>query len=163
MNLRDAFVWMDENFPGGTFLRESLYGFGFSLTAHVLAMCLFLGLIVVMDLRLVGLAHLKTPPAEIQKRLFPWQMLGFVLVTITGLILFYAQPLRYYGKGFFWLKMALMVLAGVNALVIHRITHRSEAAWNSRAAKLAGLFSLILWTAIVCSGRLVAYSWWTYQ
>ena len=163
MSVRDAFVWLDANLPGGQWLRESIFGFGFSLTAHVLTMCLFLGLIVVMDLRLVRLAYLKTPAAEIQKRLFPSQMLGFALVTISGLVLFYAQPLRYYGKGFFWLKMVLMVLAGVNAFVIHRLTHRSEAAWDSKAAKFAGLVSLVLWAAIVCSGRLVAYGWWTYQ
>lgn len=161
---RPWFEWLDANLPGGVFLRESDYGFSFTLTAHVVAMCVFLGLIVMMDLRLVGIGHTRTHPAEIQKRLFPWQMAGFVLVTITGLLLFYAQPLRYYGKAFFWVKMGLMVLAGLNALAIHAITHRAGGTgWESSAAKFAGAASLALWAGVVCFGRLVAYDWFTYE
>lgn len=163
MSLRDVFVWLDVNLPGSVYLRESLYGFAFLLTTHVLTMLLFLGLIIMMDLRLVGIAHLGTPTPQIQKRLFPWQMFGFALCNVTGGLLVYAQPMRYYGKGYFWLKMGLMALAGVNALVIHRITYRSEALWDSKAARLAGAFSLVLWAGVVCSGRLVAYQWWTYE
>ena len=162
MPLRGVFAWLDESLPGATWLRESTYGFSYLLTAHVLTICLFLGLIVMMDLRLVGIAHLQTPAPEIQKRLYPWQMLGYALVTLTGLLLFYAQPLRYYGKGFFWVKMALMALAGLNAMAFHRVTRRSASAWDSNAAKLAGALSLVLWAGIMCAGRLVAYDWWTY-
>ena len=162
MPLKSVFAWLDDSLPGAIWLRESSYGFSYLLTAHVVTMCLFLGLIIMMDLRLVGIAHLQTPAPQIQRRLFPWQMFGFALVTLTGFMLFYAQPLRYYGKGFFWVKMALMALAGLNAMAIHRITYRSEAAWDSKAAKLAGALSLVLWAGIVCAGRLVAYDWWTY-
>ena len=157
------FAWLQDSLPGGLWIRESTHAFGYLLTTHVLTMCLFLGLIIMMDLRLVGIAHLLTPAPAIQKRLFPWQMLGFALVTFTGFLLFYAQPLLYYGKGFFWVKMTLIALAGLNAMVIHRITYRSEAAWDSKAAKLAGAVSLVLWAGVLCAGRLVAYDWWTYK
>ena len=30
-----AFQWMEVNLPGGTYLRESTFGFSFLLTAHV--------------------------------------------------------------------------------------------------------------------------------
>ena len=39
--------------------------------AHVLSMCLFAGLIVMMDLRLLGIGNMSTPFSEVQKRLFP--------------------------------------------------------------------------------------------
>jgi hypothetical protein len=48
-----------------------------------------------------------------------------------------------------------------NAGIIHLITHKSEAAWDSRAAKIAGATSIVLWLAILALGRLVAYDWMT--
>jgi hypothetical protein len=158
------FQWLDVNLPGSVFLRESTYGFSVSLTLHVLSMCVFFGLVMMMDLRLVGIGHHRTHPADIQKRLFPWQMFGFVVVTITGVVLWWAKPLTYYGKGFFWIKMALMLLAGVNAGLIHVITHRAGGTgWDSTAAKVAGGLSILLWTGILIFGRLIAYPWLTYE
>ncbi len=156
-----AFQWMEVNLPGGTYLRESTYGFSFLLTAHVVAMCWFFGLILMMDLRLVGVANLRTRVEEISPRLLPWQVVGFIVMTITGGMLFWAQPLRYFGKTFFWWKMGLMVLAGVNAGIIHLITKKSDAAWDSRAAKVAGAASIVLWVGVLALGRLVAYDWMT--
>jgi uncharacterized membrane protein YadS len=159
--LLDVFRWLEANLPGGAYLRESTYGFSILLALHVVFMCMFLGFLVMMDLRLAGLGHLGTRAADIQKRLFPWYVIGFVLVAITGFLLFYAQPLRYFGKAFFWVKMGLMAAAGVNAGVIHWITHRSDDAWDSVAARTAGAISLVLWAGVVIFGRLVAYEWMT--
>src|SRR5688572_19731018 len=142
---------MEANLPGGTYLRESIYGFSILLTVHVVGMCLFLGLIIMMDLRLAGAGNRSTLPAIIQRRLFPWQMVGFVVVVVSGVLLFYSKPLFYYGKGFFWTKMVLMGLAGVNAGVIHLVTYRSEAGWDRPLARLAGAMSLLLWAAVLRS------------
>ncbi len=152
---------MEANLPGGAYLRESTYGFTTLLTVHVVAMCLFLGLIIMMDLRLVGAGNRRTPPGEIQARLLPWQLIGFAVVATSGGLLFYSKPIYYYGKGFFWTKMALMALAGVNAAAIHLVTSRSDAGWDRPAARLAGAMSLLLWAGVLVTGRLVAYEWWT--
>lgn len=159
--LLDLFRWADANLPGGVYLRESVYGFSILLTLHVVFMCIFLGLIVMMDLRLVGWANMRTRAIDIQTRLFPWFMFGFVMITITGLALVWAQPLRYYGKTFFWWKMGLMILAGLNAGYIHYVTKDSVDAWESGRARFAGAASLVLWTSILALGRLVAYEWYT--
>ena len=161
--LLPAFQWMEVNLPGGPWLRESTFGFSFLLTAHVVAMCWFFGLILMMDLRLAGIGNLRTSAAEIQKRLFPWQMVGFFFVVLTGFLLWYSKPLSYYGKGFFWLKLFIMGLAGLNAFAIHLITHRSGGTgWESGSAKFAGAMSIVLWAGVLITGRLVAYEWWTY-
>jgi hypothetical protein len=161
MPLLEAFRWMEANLPGGTYLRESTYGFSVLLTVHVVGMCLFLGLIIMMGLRLVGLGNRSTPPAIIQRRLFPWQMAGFVVVLVSGVLLFYSKPLFYYGKGFFWTKMVLMAMAGINAAVIHLVTHRDAGGWDRPVARFAGGMSLFLWAAVLVTGRLIAYEWWT--
>ena len=156
-----------EALPSSTAFRESLNGYPFTLTAHVVSMCLFAGLIIMMDLRLVGYGFQKTPFSELQKRLFPWQMFGLVVSSITGTVLFYGQPMRYYGKALFWTKMVLMVLAGVNALYFHLTTYRSVARWDRDrllpyAARVAGVLGLVLWAGVIIFGRLTAYNWFTY-
>ncbi len=157
-----AFRWMEVNLPGGQWLRETTFGYSSLLTVHVLGTCVFFGLILMMDLRLLGWAHLRSRASEIQKRLFPWQMVGFGLLLISGVALIWAQPLRYYGKGFFWWKLGLMGLAGVNAGLIHLLTHnKPESAWDSGAARVAGALSIVLWLGVMVTGRLMAYEWYT--
>jgi hypothetical protein len=165
--IRALFEWIDV-MPSSIALRESTYGYAVVLTAHLVSMCLFAGLILMMDLRLVGWGNLRTPISELQKRLFPWQMVGFALSALTGLLLVYSQPFRYYGKVFFWTKMVLMALAGVNAMAFHFTTYRSVAAWNTDrvgplAARVAGFASLALWASAAVLGRLTAYNWLTYD
>jgi uncharacterized protein DUF6644 len=165
--LRSWFEWVDA-FPSSIAFRESLYGYPFLLTTHVISMCLFAGLVVMMDLRLVGIGNRRTPISEIQRRLFPWQMVGFTVNLITGALLFYGQPMRYYGKALYWTKMSLMILAGINALVFHLTTYRSVRDWDTDpvppvSARLAGYFGLFLWAGVVAFGRLTAYDWFTYR
>ena len=165
--LHTLFEWL-EALPTATALRESDYGYPYLLAGHVVGMLFFAGLILMMDLRLAGLAHVETRVSQIQKRLFPWQMLSLVLSFVTGGLLFYMQPLRYWGKVFFWTKFVMMGLAGVNAIVFHLTTYRSVARWDNDPvppfrARLAGILSIVLWAAVVVFGRLTAYDWLTYQ
>lgn len=161
--LRSLFEWADA-MPSSIAIRESIYGWPYLLTSHAVSMALFAGLIVMMDLRLLGIAFKRTPLSQVQRQLFPWQMATMALSVVTGVTLLYAKPLVYYGKVFFWIKMALMILAGVNAVVFHYGTYKSVATWDTRShpplgARLAGVFSLALWAGIVVFGRFTAYNW----
>ena len=166
MSLRPLFEWVHA-FPSSIAMRESLYAFPVLLTLHLISLAMFAGLVVMMDLRLLGVAYRGTPFSEVQGRLFPWQMVGMVVTSIAGLLLFYVQPMRYFGKVLYWIKIALIVLAGVNALLFHFTTYRSIAKWDTAGpplgAKVAGVLSLAMWAGIVSFGRLTAYDWWTYE
>ena len=166
MSLRSWFEWMDA-FPSSIAMRESLYAFPVLLTIHLISLAMFAGLVLMMDLRLLGVGYRGTPCSEVQARLFPWQVVGMVVTALAGLLLFYAQPMRYFGKVLYWIKIALMVLAFVNALVFHFTTYRSVAKWDTAGpplgAKVAGGLSLALWAGVVAFGRLTAYDWWTFE
>ena len=166
MSLRSLFEWVHA-FPSSIAMRESLYAFPVLLTIHLISLAMFAGLVVMMDLRLLGVAYRGTPFSEVQARLFPWQMVGMAVTSVAGLLLFYAQPMRYFGKVLYWIKIALIVLAGVNALLFHFTTYRSIAKWDTAGpplgAKVAGGLSLAMWASIVAFGRLTAYNWWTYE
>src|ERR1700681_2177050 len=155
--------WVD-TFPSSLIIRESGFWFPFLLTVHVVSMCLFAGLIIMMDLRLFGIGNMRSPFSTIQRRLFPWQMAGITVNAITGFVLVYGQPLRYYSNVYFWIKAMMMTLAGINAVAFHFSTYESIAEWDMktvlpRAAKLAAVVSLALWAAVIACGRLMAYNW----
>jgi hypothetical protein len=133
-------------------------------SAHVLTLCLFLGLAVMLDLRLLGLTLVRVPMSEIKRRLGPWMVGGFAVMVITGAMLFYAIPVRSYQSIWFRIKVVTLVLAGLNAFVFHTTIDRRIAEWDRdpvppRAARRAGATSLVLWAIIVVAGRMIAYNW----
>src|SRR5678815_1392326 len=163
MPLRNVFQWVSE-LPTSIAIRESLFFSPYLTVAHVVSMCLFAGLIVMMDLRLLGIGNMSTPFSELQKRLFPWQMLGMAMSAVTGLTLAYSDPMRFYVNIFFWTKMLVMVLAGINAMAFHFITYNSVLTWDTRAstpfgAKLSGALGMLLWAIVIVSGRLIPVSY----
>ena len=163
--IRSVFEWVDA-LPSSVAIRESQYVYAALLTSHVIGMCIFAGLVVMMDLRLLGIGNRRTSFSQVQRRLFPWQMFGMTVSVFGGLLLVYADPLRFYDNIYFWVKAVMMILAGVNALAFHQITYRTIDAWDTApvtpfGAKLAGVMSLVLWAGVVVSGRLIAYNWFT--
>ena len=149
---------------GSIALHESLLMYPLLESAHVLTLCVFLGTAVMVDLRLLGLTLVGVPMSEIKRRLGPWMVGGFVVMVITGLLLFYAIPVRTYHSIFFRIKVVALVLAGLNAFLFHSTIDRRIAEWDRdpippRAARRAGGRSLVLWAIIVVAGRMIAYSW----
>ena len=158
-----AFAWL-EGLAWTTALRESPFGYPLIETSHVACIVVFAGLVIMMDLRLVGLAFTNAPLAQIQRRLFPWQMASFVPSTATGILLFCVDPLRYYRNVFFLAKLVLLALAGLNALAFHLKTYRRADGWDedtqvTAIARLAGGASLLLWSLIIVSSRLIPNNW----
>jgi len=159
-------AWLDviENFPSSIAIRESIYGYTALLCLHVVSMCLFAGLVLMMDLRLMGVGNMRTPFSQLQRRLFPWQMLGMAVSAVTGVILIYGQPSRFYTNIFFWVKMMMMAVAAINALAFHQSTYHTVLRWDAGGApplgaKLSGVLSVALWAGVVFAGRMIAYNW----
>ena len=161
--LHDLFFFVSE-LPSSIELRESQYVWSLFEVAHVVSMCLFAGLIIMMDLRLLGIGNMQSPFSQLQKRLFPWQMLGMALSAITGSVLVFGDPMRFYANIFFWLKMLMLVLAALNAMAFHYLTYFTVSSWDSApttpfGAKLSGAISVALWALVIISGRLIPYNW----
>ncbi len=161
--LLSFFEWL-ENTDGSIAIRESIMFYPLVESTHVLTLCLFLGMIAMLDLRLLGVALRRVPVSEVAGRLLPWAAAGFVLMVISGVLLFYSGPVRAFQNIFFRVKMVMLVMAGLNAFVFHRGIYRKVAAWDEDSvapvrAKLAGFLSLLLWAGVVVAGRMQAYNW----
>jgi hypothetical protein len=149
---------------GSIALHESLYMYPLVESTHVLALCLFLGMAIMFDLRLIGLTLRRVPITDFKRRLGPWMIAGFTVMVITGAMLFYAIPVRSYQSIFFRIKVVALILAGMNAFVFHSGIDRRLPEWDleptpPRAARRAGAASLVLWAVVVVSGRMIAYNW----
>ena len=163
MSLLPFCRWLADT-PGSIALHESLYMYPLVESTHVLTLCLFVGMAIMFDLRLLGLTLTRVPITEVKRRLWPWMIAGFVVMVITGALLFYAIPVRSYQSVWFRLKVIALILAGLNAFVFHTGIDRRVAEWyrastTPRAARRAGATSLLLWAIIVVAGRMIAYNW----
>jgi hypothetical protein len=150
--------------PWSVALHESILVYPIVESVHVLTLCVFLGLVVMLDLRLLGVTLLKTPVSEVVGRLAPWTLAGFVVMVITGSLLFYAIPVKTYLNIFFRLKVLFLLLAGANTGIFHFMISDNMSEWDldpvpPMRARLAGGLSLVLWAGIVVAGRMIAYNW----
>jgi hypothetical protein len=163
MSFLDFFERLADS-PWSVGLHESEIAYSIIESMHVWSLALFFGLTVMFDLRLVGWTMRKVPVSEFARRILPWTIAGFVVMVITGTLLFYAIPLRSYQNIFFRLKMILLLLAGLNVWIFHSRVYPKVATEDvdgapPRAARVAGALSLLLWIGIVVSGRMIAYNW----
>ena len=158
-----ALDWLGRT-PWSVALHESLYVWPFAESLHVFTLALFVGTTVMLDLRLLGVALADVPVSDLTGRLLPWTRAGFTVMVATGLLLFYATPVTYYQSIFFRFKVLMLIAAGINVFVFHERTARTMEAWDRdarppRAARVAAVVSLIAWSSVVVSGRLIAYNW----
>jgi hypothetical protein len=159
--LSAALVWLhDTGF--GTLIRESTWAEPIIETIHVLTLTIFLGFVILLDLRLLDVALQRTRVSAIFQQLNPWLFASFGVMLVTGISLFAGDPVLFYGTIFFKLKMLMLLAAALNVVVFNLTLGRRLVQWDGlattpRGAKLTGLLSLVLWISVVACGRGIAY------
>ena len=144
-------------------LRESLYFFPFLEALHVVGFTMVVGTIAVLDLRMLGVASVRRPVSRVALDVETWAWIAFALTAVTGALMFTTNAGVYYHNTFFRLKMAMLVLAGVNVALFEFTARRTMTVWNEDArAPLAGraaaAASLVLWIAIIFLGRWIGFT-----
>lgn len=131
---------------------------------HVLAIMLFVGSIVFVDLRLLGLVWRRVRVSSVADSVLPWTVGGFAIMVATGGLLFFANPLEYYHSFIFRLKAVLLVAAAINIFLFHYRIQADRVRWDSSArpplpVRFSAGFSLTVWLLVVAAGRFTAYDW----
>jgi hypothetical protein len=144
-------------------IRENDLLFPVIESVHVLAICLVVGSILVVDLRLLGFASTKWPVGRVTRAVLPLTWCAFAVAVLSGGLMFMSNATKYLGNGFFIAKMILIGIAGLNMLVFHFVGASDLPRWDSDSrpplrARLAGGLSLLLWVAVVACGRWIGFT-----
>lgn len=130
---------------------------------HVIAVALVFGTILIVDLRLLGLASNSRPFTRVAHDLLRLTWGGFALAVITGILLFLPNAAGISINVNFQLKMILLVLAGINMFVFELVTARTVEQWDTAlppptVARVAGLLSIGFWMSVIVFGRLIGFT-----
>jgi hypothetical protein len=116
-----------------TSLRESALAYPIIMSLHLSSIAVFGGLILMTDLRLLGLAMPNTPVSDVIAQTRVWKRIGFVIMVTCGVLLAGAKLDKYYDNPYFQLPVIPPI------------------------AKTAACLSLILWIGVLSFGRWIAY------
>lgn len=145
----------------GTWVRDSTWAFPFLQSWHFLGLCMLLGVVGAIDLRVLGVA--RAVPLAALHRLLPLAFVGFGINLVTGVFFFCHDPWEYAFNIAFRIKILLIVVAGLNALWFRLGVFLDLQAWGpgidaSRLAKVISALSLLIWFAVITAGRYIAFT-----
>jgi uncharacterized membrane protein len=127
-------------------------------TLHFMGLSLLMGVVFLVDLRMIGIV--KNVSFAALHRLLPWGMLGFALNLFTGMCYFIAAPEQYTKNVTFYWKIALLMIAGANAVYFTVF----EAPWALKArdeaplrVKLIAASAVVLWAGVMFCGLMLPF------
>jgi hypothetical protein len=144
-------------------IRESDTLFPFIESVHVVAICLVVGTVFALDLRLLGLASVGWPVSRLARAILPVTWGSFAIAATSGFLLFISNATKYLANGCFDAKIILICAAGLNMIVFHAISAKDLPEWEKQVmpplpARLAGLLSILLWITVVACGRWIGFT-----
>lgn len=148
----------------GLFMQTSSWAFPTVESFHVVFLVLVVGVIAIVDLRLLGVASRSRRLTEVAADCLAWTWIAFVLAAVTGLMMFVANATTYWDNTYFRWKMVCLMLAGVNMLFFELFTMRGVAEWDHDSAavplagRIAGLLSLAFWFGVIAFGRWIGFT-----
>lgn len=162
MTIFEICQWLESTALGAV-ARESLYGFQILVAIHLLGLIWSVGILLWVDLRMIGLSLTDGRLSEVYRNLSPWFLAGFATMLISGVALFAGFATSAYENTFFRIKLIAMLLAAANALIYHvaatRMSGESDAAPRPASyVRVAGLASIALWAVVILCGRMMSYT-----
>ncbi|OWJ98413.1 hypothetical protein B6S59_00740 [Pseudomonas sp. A46] len=143
----------------GELMRTSTLLYPAANLLHLAGLVMLLGTMVLLDLRLLGLAR-EIPVDAASRRLTPIGIAGLALLLITGFGLFAADAGPLLGNALLQLKLLLVALGIGNALLFRALWAARLADWDRRPPLLGRLqvaSSILIWCGVMSAGRLLAY------
>lgn len=144
-------------------IRDSVVLFPLIESLHVIGLTLVFGTIAVLDLRLLGLASTRRSFTAVASDVLPWTWAAFALTVVTGVLMFITNATTYYPNPYFRVKMALLVLSGVNMAVFEFTARRTVRDWDRQpsappAGRVVATVSLVVWLSVIVLGRWVGFT-----
>ena len=155
-------LWLAST-PPSVFIQEhNAWAIPAIQSVHIVGIALVMGSVLMIDLRILGLAWTDQTLGQTTSRFGPWLTGSLWLLLVTGLLMVVGEPVRELVTFSFWLKMALVAVGTVVAVAFQRTLRREERRWDDgashgRSIKTLAVVTFLVWVAVIFLGRLIAY------
>jgi hypothetical protein len=157
MSVLEFCRWLQYSAPLHS-MRESPIFFPIIATIHLMGLAMIGGAVLVVDLRLLGVALQNQPVAVLAHDAERWLSRGLVVMVTTGILLFMCFATKYYYLTFFWIKMAALIAVIVfTRSVRRRVALAKDGEVSPLRRKLVALVSMFLWTTVAVGGRYIGF------
>ena len=156
--LNSVCVWIDS-----TPISQTIQGTPWMVpavqTLHILAIAALMASMLMINLRLTGLAGCDQPLARVSARFSPVTWWALSVLLLSGAVLIVGEPARVLKNNIFQIKMLLVIVAIIFTLIVAVPLKRNSLYWDNRgnAATIIALLSASLWICIIFAGRWIAY------
>lgn len=156
--LQDGALWTLRNVPGFPPIIQ---------TVHILGISVVMGSVVLLDLRILGLAVPSQKLSEMTRRVMPWLWWALASNFVSGSFFLFGRPNRYFNNPVFGWKVSFLIPAILLTLFFYLMSKTQEDYWDLNSqrkiiAKLIALVSLGLWVMVAMAGRWIAYAEYIY-
>lgn len=159
MNWQPLATWLESTYIHGLMV-DIFWMFPLMETLHFIGLTIMFGALLVVDFRIMGLIKFVNMKAAMA--FIPAAIFGFAINLVTGILFLHADPFRYFPNMSFQWKMALIIIAGINALWFWFGEHKEllQLADGQDApfrAKVIAFISVSVWVVVIIAGRMIPY------
>jgi hypothetical protein len=138
-------------------LNSSEWVFPIAECFHITAFAWSIGLIALVDFRLIGVGLKRETTPQVAQATAPWTLLGLAVVLLSGPVLFLSDPRMYLYNPAFRFKIGALLIAIIFNYTIHRKVALSDSS-SAPVRVLVGIVSLALWISVVFGGLFIAFA-----
>jgi hypothetical protein len=154
-------LWIQKT-PASKFVDEHSWAVPTLQSIHILALSMLFGSVLMINLRIFGLAGRSRTMTQTAQRFMPVVWWALLIMVITGIGLILGDVVRNLTNPIFWGKMILIVVAALLSLWFQSSVHRNVAFWETThdwrvAIRVAAAGAIVLWCLIMVAGRWIAY------
>lgn len=158
MTLLPFFEWCEATAVGEA-IRNSVWLFPLVEGIHLLGLAVVGGMVLLVDLRLLGLVLRRQTAADLARDAHPYLVAGLLVMVATGIPLFLSESIKCYYSGAFWVKMYALAAAMIFTFTIRRrVALAGVPGAGTRQGRLVGAVSIALWATVGWGGRWIGFS-----
>jgi putative copper export protein len=137
-------------------ISESNWIFAFIQALHLVALGVFFGSLLVVDIRLLGRGFKQQSLRQVASDAHPWLVAGLLGLIITGIPQLMSTAMKQYFATLFWWKMGFLLAALIFTFTVRRkVTLADETRVSPVLSKVVGLVSTGLWLGVAIPARLI--------
>jgi hypothetical protein len=131
-------------------LNNTEWGFAIAECFHIVFFGVAIGTIMIVDLRLLGLAFPRKTSAKLLQDTWAYTLIALAVTVLAGMALFLSDPRMYYFSPWFRFKAIALLLAILYNYTIH--SKVASSATSPRVGVVVGGISVLLWISVVTGG-----------